>query len=95
VISIIRTKTLAALRDQVADLAAQLEETESELEATGLEATRLAAGLDAAIREAAGHLTFLLKAAADPQAGAGVQGAIALAWSVTRSTRRTPRAITS
>jgi hypothetical protein len=79
VITFISTKTLTALRDQVTDLTAQLEETESELEVTGLEATRLAAELDAAIREAAGHLTFLLEAAADPQAGTGVQGAIALA----------------
>jgi hypothetical protein len=80
-IKIVRTKALAALREDAARLPRlhrQIAESRREAEAASAEATRLAAALDAAVAEVRGKLARLLAAVRDPATGPSVQADITL-----------------
>ena len=79
--TIIRSRKLAALREEAAQLPrlrCQVTEARREAEAAAAEAARLAAELDAAIAAAGGRLARLLDAVRDPVTGPSVQAGIAL-----------------
>jgi hypothetical protein len=81
VITLIRHRVLAALREdaaQLPQLRCQLAESRGETAAATAEATRLAAELDAALAAAAGKLARLLDAVRVPATGSSVQADIAL-----------------
>ncbi len=79
--TIIRSRELAVLREEAAQLAglrSQVTEARHAAEAGAAEAARLGGELDAAIAAAGGRLGRLLRAARDPVTGSSVQADIAL-----------------
>ncbi len=79
--TIIRTRNLAALREEAAQLPGlrrQVTEARHAAEAAAAEASRLGDELDAAIAEAGSRLGRLLTAVRDPVTGPSVQAGIAL-----------------